>query len=105
VVTAVITVKVAFFMYRKVSFFSQILCKSVPVTVMATESVCQEYVTVSQGFMAWTARKVRNSPITPQTLSNNEIEREREREREVNYYSSITHSKMESDPLISHLKG
>ncbi len=63
VVTAVIAIKVPFF--RKVSFFLQTLCKSVPATVMVTESVCQECVTVSPGSMAWTARKVRYTPITP----------------------------------------
>ncbi len=73
VVTAVIAIKVAFF--RKVSFFLQTLCKSVPATVMVTESVCQEYVTVSPGSMAWTARKVRDTPITHRTLSYSNRER------------------------------
>lgn len=85
VVTAVIAIKVPFF--RKVSFFLQTLCKSVPATVMVTESVCQEYVTVSPGSMAWTARKVRYNPITPWTLSYSKRESLRKKktltEREV----------------------
>lgn len=104
VLTAVITIKVAFF--RKVSFFLQTLCKSVPATVMVTESVCQEYVTVSQDSMAWTARKVRNTPIIPRTLSYSKGQRAWEkknensdRERKVNFFP-VNHSKMESDPLI-----
>lgn len=105
VVTAIIAIKVAFF--RKVSFFLQTLCKSVPATVMVTESVCQEYVTVSPGSMAWTARKVRDTPITPRTLSYSKRESLRkkkhwQRERsENNFYLPVTHtSEMENDPLM-----
>ncbi len=92
VVTAVIAIKVAFF--RKVSFFLQTLCKSVPATVMVTESVCQEYVTVSPGSMAWTARKVRDTPITPRTLSYSNRERKNwQRERSENkFYLPVTHT-------------
>ncbi len=92
VVTAVIAIKVAFF--RKVSFFLQTLCKSVPATVMVTESVCQEYVTVSPGSMAWTARKVRDTPITPRTLSYSNRERKNwQIERSENkFYLPVTHT-------------
>lgn len=75
VVIAVITIKVAFF-FRNVSFLSQTRCRSVPETVMVTESVCQECVTVSLVSMEWTARKVRDTPITPRSLLYGEREKE-----------------------------